>query len=240
MLVHWYPPAAALLAFASLRAPDANLGQRMVAIRRASIEGFPRCSNRGTEPGTPWTSRPKWNTPRYRLTDLRRLRRAWGVKYDRAVECLIKDRKALLAFYDFPAEHWKHLRTTNVIESAFATIRHRTVRSKECLSNKTALAMIYKLAEAAEKSWRRLDGPNQLPKVILGMRFADGIEIKSQAQAAAFVMRVSLRHGMRTIRLEWHRVAGSRQRCDPRLVDGRRASFSAISCSEAFSTLSKS
>jgi putative transposase len=110
---------------------------------------------------------------------------AWGVKYDKAVECLTKDREALLAFYDFPAEHWKHLRTTNVIESSFATIRHRTVRSKGCLSNKTALAMIFKLAEAAEKSWRRLDGHNQLPKVIIGVRFADGIEIKSQAQVAA-------------------------------------------------------
>src|SRR5713101_4994314 len=110
----------------------------------------------------------------------------WGVKYDKAVECLIKDRGALLAFYDFPAEHWKHLRTTNVIESSFATIRHRTVRSKGCLSNKTALAMIFKLAEAAEKSWRRLDGHNQLPKVILRVKFADGVEvIRSQAQAAA-------------------------------------------------------
>jgi transposase-like protein len=76
----------------------------------------------------------------------------WGVKYDKAVECLTKDRDALLAFYDFPAEHWKHLRTTNPIESSFATIRHRTVRAKGCLSNKTALAMIFKLAEAAEKS----------------------------------------------------------------------------------------
>ena len=75
----------------------------------------------------------------------------WGVKYDKAAECLIKDREALLAFYDFPAEHWKHLRTTNVIESSFATVRHRTVRSKGCLSNKTALAMIFKLAEAAER-----------------------------------------------------------------------------------------
>ena len=110
----------------------------------------------------------------------------WGVKYDRAVECLIKDREALLAFYDFPAEHWKHLRTTNVIESAFATVRHRTVRAKGCLSNKTALAMIFKLAEAAEKSWRRLDGHNQLPKIILGVRFADGMEVvTSQDQAAA-------------------------------------------------------
>jgi hypothetical protein len=85
--------------------------------------------------------------------------------WDRLVECLIRDRNALLAFYDFPAEHWKHLRTSNVIESSFATVRHRTVRSKGCLSNKTALAMIFKLAEAAEKSWRRLDGYNQLPKV---------------------------------------------------------------------------
>jgi putative transposase len=75
---------------------------------------------------------------------------------------------------------------TNVIESSFATVRHRTVRSKGCLSNRTALAMIFKLAEAAEKSWRRLDGHNQLPKVILGVKFTDGIEIvKSQAQAAA-------------------------------------------------------
>jgi transposase-like protein len=110
----------------------------------------------------------------------------WGIKYDKAVECLIKDRDALLAFYDFPAEHWKHLRTTNVIESSFATVRHRTVRSKGCLSNRTALAMIFKLAEAAEKSWRRLDGHNQLPKVILGVKFTDGMEIvKSQAQAVA-------------------------------------------------------
>ncbi len=97
-----------------------------------------------------------------------------------------RDRDALLAFYDFPAEHWKHLRTTNVIESSFATARHRTVRSKGCLSNKTALAMIFKLAEAAEKHWRRLDGHNQLPKVILGVKFTDGIEVvRSQAQAAA-------------------------------------------------------
>ena len=110
----------------------------------------------------------------------------WGVKYDKAVKCLIKDRDALLVFFDFPAEHWKHLRTTNVIESSFATVRHRTVRSKGCLSNKTALAMIFKLAEAAEKSWRRLDGHNQLPKVILGVKFTDGIEVvRSQAQHAA-------------------------------------------------------
>jgi len=112
----------------------------------------------------------------------------WRVKYDKAVECLIKDREALLAFYDFPAEHWKHLRTSNPIESTFATVRHRTIRAKGCLSNKTALAMVFKLIEAAQKSWRRLDGHNQLPKVILGARFRDGLEVETanhQPKAAA-------------------------------------------------------
>jgi transposase-like protein len=95
---------------------------------------------------------------------VRCLRRDWGEKYEKAVACLVKDRDALLAFYDFPAEHWKRVRTSNVIESAFAMVRQRTIRSKRCLSNKIALAMIFKLAEAAERSWRRLDGHNQLPK----------------------------------------------------------------------------
>ena len=110
----------------------------------------------------------------------------YAVKYDKAADCLAKDRGALLAFYDFPAEHWKHLRTTNPIESTFATVRHRTVRSKGCLSNKTALAMIFTIAQAAEKNWRRLNGHNQLPKVIQGVKFIDGIEaVRQQPQAAA-------------------------------------------------------
>jgi transposase-like protein len=71
----------------------------------------------------------------------------------------------------------KHLRTTNPIESTFATVRHRTIRTKGCLSNRTALAMVFKLVEAAQKSWRRLDGKNQLPKLILGVKFADGLEV---------------------------------------------------------------
>jgi len=110
----------------------------------------------------------------------------YAVKYDKAVDCLSKDRMTLLAFYDFPAEHWKHLRTSNPIESSFATVRHRTVRSKGCLSNKTALAMIFKLAQAAEKSWRRLNGHHQLPKLIQGVKFVDGIEaVRQHPQAAA-------------------------------------------------------
>jgi transposase-like protein len=115
---------------------------------------------------------------------------SYQVKYDKAAECLEKDREALLAFYDFPAEHWKHLRTTNPIESTFATVRHRTTRSKGCLSNKSARAMVFKLVDGAQKNWRRLDGHNQLPKIIQGVKFTDGLEVvvkpaTIQAQTAA-------------------------------------------------------
>ena len=105
----------------------------------------------------------------------------YALKYEKAADCLAKDRDALLAFYDFPAEHWKHLRTTNPIESTFATVRHRTVRAKGCLSNKTALAMVFKLVEGAQRSWRRLDGHAQLPKLILGVKFSDGLEVAARA-----------------------------------------------------------
>ena len=113
---------------------------------------------------------------------------AYQLKYEKAAECLEKDRDALLAFYDFPAEHWKHLRTSNPIESTFATVRHRTIRSKGCLSNTTALAMVFKLVDAAQKTWRRLDGHNQLPKVVVGAKFTDGLEVLAtnlQPKAAA-------------------------------------------------------
>ena len=101
----------------------------------------------------------------------------YGAKYDKAVECLTKDREALLALYEFPAEHWDHLRTTNPIESVFATVRHRTVRTKGSLSPTTARLMVFKLICAASKSWRRLKGTNHLPKVIAGVKFQDGIEV---------------------------------------------------------------
>src|SRR6202042_3188641 len=92
----------------------------------------------------------------------------YGAKYDKAVTCLIRDRDALLAFFDFPAEHWDHLRTTNPIESVFATVRHRTVRTKGALSPTTAKLMVFKLIMAAAKTWRRLKGENLLPKVVAG------------------------------------------------------------------------
>jgi putative transposase len=101
----------------------------------------------------------------------------YGAKYGKAVECLTKDSEALLAFYDFPAEHWDHLRTTNPIESVFATVRHRTVRTKGSLSSTTAKMMVFKLVIAASNTWRRLKGTNQLPKIIAGVTFTDGIEV---------------------------------------------------------------
>ncbi len=107
---------------------------------------------------------------------------AYGAKYHKAVERLLKDRERLLTFYDFPAEHWKHIRTTNPIESTFATVRLRTVKTKGCLSRKTALAMAFKLILSAKRKWRKLDGSNQLAEVIEGVPFKDGIK---QIQCAA-------------------------------------------------------
>ena len=104
----------------------------------------------------------------------------YAPKYDKAVECLIKDRRYLLTFFDFPADHWDHLRTTNPIESVFATVRHRTVRMKGALSQDTARLMVFKLVIAASKTWRRLQGQNQLPKIINGAN--SRTESKSRAK----------------------------------------------------------
>ncbi|MCH8238548.1 MAG: IS256 family transposase [Proteobacteria bacterium] len=106
---------------------------------------------------------------------------AYGAKYHKAAERLIKDRERLLSFYDFPAEHWKHIRTTNPIESTFATVRLRTAKTKGCLSRKTALAMVYKLILSAKRKWRKLDGSNQLAEIIEGVPFKDGIKLTKHA-----------------------------------------------------------
>ena len=100
----------------------------------------------------------------------------YEAKFPKAVNCLKKDKKELLAFYDFPAEHWKHIRTTNPIESTFATVRLRTVKTKGCLSRKTALAMVFKLILSARRKWRKLNGSNQLAELIEGVPFKDGIK----------------------------------------------------------------
>jgi len=97
-------------------------------------------------------------------------------KYPQAVQCLVKDRDVLLTFYDFPAEHWVHLRTTNPIESTFSTVRLRTDRTKGCGSRTTCLTMVFKLAQCAERRWHRLNGKELLNEVIEGIKFADGIK----------------------------------------------------------------
>lgn len=99
----------------------------------------------------------------------------YDAKYPKAVACLTKDREELLVFYDFPGEHWRHLRTTNPIESTFATIRLRTAKTRGCLSRKTALAMVYKLALSAQRGWRRLNRSELLTDVVGGVTFKDGV-----------------------------------------------------------------
>ena len=106
-------------------------------------------------------------------------------KYPKAAVCLHKDREELMAFYDFPAQHWQSIRTSNPIESTFGTIRHRTKRSKGCLSRDGMLHMMFKLGLCAEKKWRRLRGFDYLAKVVTGIKFKDGIEVTEVDQAAA-------------------------------------------------------
>ncbi len=102
-------------------------------------------------------------------------REKYEIKYDRAVNCLLKDQDQLLSFYNFPAEHWYHIRTTNAIESTFATLRHRTVRVKGAFSKESAMSMMYQLAMEAEKSWRRIKSAERLAEIIRGVRFTDGV-----------------------------------------------------------------
>lgn len=111
--------------------------------------------------------------------------RTHEAKYKAAAECLEKDRESLLAFYDFPAEHWLHIRTTNAIESVFATVRLRTDKTKGCGSRVACLSMVYKLAQSASKRWRCLQGSDLLPHVIAGVVFTDGLRQDQPRKHAA-------------------------------------------------------
>jgi transposase-like protein len=102
----------------------------------------------------------------------------YNAKYPKAAECLRKDRDVLLTFYDFPAEHWKHIRTTNPIESTFATVRLRTAKVRGCFSSKTVLTMAFQLCRCAQGKWQRLSGYEKLEKVVEGAKFINGIEEK--------------------------------------------------------------
>ncbi len=104
----------------------------------------------------------------------------YQARYPKAVACLEKDREVLLVFYDYPAEQWVHIRTTNPVESTFTTIRHRTNRTRGCVCRNTLLAMIYKLGMSAEKRWRKIQGFNHLAKVIKGVKFREGVKVNSE------------------------------------------------------------
>ncbi|MBN1009226.1 transposase, partial [Amphritea pacifica] len=109
----------------------------------------------------------------------------FSAKYPKAMECLAKDRQEMLAFYDFPAEHWTHIRTTNPIESTFATVRLRTKRTRNCGSRDTTLAMVYKLLESAQKRWKRIKGFNLLTLVVNNVEFKDGEQVRDQSDRNA-------------------------------------------------------
>jgi putative transposase len=104
-----------------------------------------------------------------------RFEKLFGAKYPRAVECLLKNKEELLTFYDFPAEHWRHIRSTNAIESIFATVRLRTYKTRGCLCRKTALAMVFKLVQSAQNRWQRIHSHKLLPLILAGEQFIDGL-----------------------------------------------------------------
>lgn len=106
-------------------------------------------------------------------------------KYPKKVECSVKDSDELMTFFDFPAKHWQSIRTTNPIESAFAAIRHRTKRTKDCLTRDGMLSMMFKLSQCTEKGWRRLRGFAHLAEVIEGVDFVNGIAKPATDQAVA-------------------------------------------------------
>jgi putative transposase len=184
-------------------APELAVGDGALGFWRALDEVFPttrhqRCWQhkmlnvlnkvpKSVQPGMKADLREVWAAPSRTAaeTAIDTFAEKYGAKYGRAVECLVKDRTALLVFFDFPAEHWDHLRTANPIESVFATVRHRTVRTKGALSQRTAKLMVFTLVMAASRTWRRLKGDNQLPKVITGVRFHDGVEVTETSHPRA-------------------------------------------------------
>lgn len=183
--------------------PDAAVGDGALGFWKAMEEIFPstrhqRCwthkvSNvlnkvpKSMQPAVKADLREIWQaeTRAVAETALDTFTEKYGAKYHKAVTCLAKDREALLTFYDFPADHWDHLRTSNPIESVFATVRHRTVRTKGALSQKTAKFMVFTLVQAAARKWRRLKGANQLPLVVEGIIFNDGVASRDANKSRA-------------------------------------------------------
>jgi putative transposase len=184
-------------------APELATGDGALGFWKALEEVFPttrhqRCTVHKTanvldkmptsvQPAAKRDLRQIWTAPDRKSADAAMVLFAekYQAKYDKAVACLMKDRDVLLTFYNFPAEHWDHLRTANPIESVFATVRHRTVRTRGALSQDTARLMVFKLIVAAAKTWRRLKGENQLPKVVAGVIFRNGVELTDASKQSA-------------------------------------------------------
>ena len=108
----------------------------------------------------------------------------YEAKYPKACECLQKDKEQLFTFYDYPAEHWVHIRTTNPIESTFATVRHRMRQTKGCGSRQATMAMVFKLVTSAQQGWRKIRGYKLIEKIIRGVQFRNGEEVEIQEKAA--------------------------------------------------------
>jgi putative transposase len=184
-------------------APELATGDGALGFWKALEEVFPttrhqRCTVHKTvnvldklptsvQPAAKRDLRQIWTAPDRKSADAAMVLFAekYQAKYDKAVACMMKDRDVLLTFYNFPAEHWDHLRTANPIESVFATVRHRTVRTRGALSQDTARLMVFKLIMAAAKTWRRLKGENQLPKVVAGVIFRNGVEVTDASKQSA-------------------------------------------------------
>src|SRR3954462_13355840 len=158
--------------------------QRCTVHKTANVLAKPPTS---VQPAANRDLRQIWTAPDRKAADLAiaLFAKKYSAKYERAVACLVKGRHVLLTFHDFPAEHWDHLRTANPIESVFATVRHRTVRTKGALSQDTARLMVFKLIMTAAKTWRRPKGENQLPKVVAGVTFRNGVEVTEAPEPTA-------------------------------------------------------
>lgn len=184
-------------------APEIAVGDGALGFWKAHDEAFPKTRHqrcwvhktlnvldklpKSVQPNAHRDLREIWQAPSRAAAEaaMTTFAEKYAPKYQKAVDCLLKDRDTLLTFFDFPAEHFVHLRTSNPIESVFSTVRHRTVRMKGALSQDTARLMVFKLVMAASKNWRRLKGQNQLPKLIEGVTFRDGIEIARETKTAA-------------------------------------------------------
>ncbi len=118
-------------------------------------------------------------------TAFERFIKTYEAKYPKTVECLSKDRTSLLAFYNFPAEHWLHIRTSNPIESTFATVRLRTDKTRGCVSQASILSLVFKLVQSAQQRWLRIQKFDRLAQVIEGVTFTDGVSTEALPDRAS-------------------------------------------------------